>query len=205
MRKTIARLFAATLALLCFFLTTFAQNGTVTGTVTDQNGAGIPGVTVTVQGTNKATQTDAQGHYTIYASPNAVLVLSSVGYGTSEVRVNSQSTITTRLSTQGTNMNEVVVVGYGTARRRDITGSVSTVREKDFNKGVYTAPDQLIQGKAAGVLVINNTGQPGGATTVRIRGASSIRSGNQPLFVVDGVPLSGGSARPGANGGQFGS
>jgi len=105
MRKTIARLCAATLALLCFFLTTFAQNGTVSGTVTDQNGAGIPGVTVTVQGTNKATQTDAQGHYTINASPNAVLVLSSVGYGTSEVRVNSQSTITTRLSTQGTNMN----------------------------------------------------------------------------------------------------
>jgi iron complex outermembrane receptor protein len=79
------------------------------------------------------------------------------------------------------------------------------VREKDFNKGVITSPDQLIQGKAAGVLVINNTGQPGGSTTVRIRGTSSIRSGNQPLFVVDGVPLSGGSARPGGRGGDFGS
>jgi TonB-dependent starch-binding outer membrane protein SusC len=204
MRKTIARLSATALALLCFFLTTFAQNTPVTGTVTDQNGAGIPGVTVTVQGTNVATQTDAQGRYSINAPSNGTLVLSSVGYGTSEVRINGQTTLTTQLSTQGTNLNEVVVVGYGTARRRDITGSVSTVREKDFNKGVFTAPDQLIQGKAAGVLVINNTGQPGGSTTVRIRGTSSIRSGNQPLFVVDGVPLSGGSARPGGNGASFG-
>lgn len=193
------------LALLCFFTPAFAQNTAVTGTVTDQNGAGIPGVTVTVQGTNVATQTDAQGRYSISAPGNGVLVLSSVGYGTSEVRINGQTTVNTTLSTQGTNLNEVVVVGYGTARRRDITGSVSTVREKDFNKGVFTAPDQLIQGKAAGVLVINNTGQPGGSTTVRIRGASSIRSGNQPLFVVDGVPLSGGSARPGGSGGDFGS
>src|SRR6476620_11548411 len=149
MRKTIARLCAATLALLCFFSTTFAQNTTVSGTVTDQNGAGIPGVTITVRGTNLATQTDAQGRYSLNAPANGVLVLSSVGYGTSEVNVKGQTTVNATLSTQGTNLNEVVVVGYGTARRRDITGSVSTVREKDFNKGVYTAPDQLIQGKAA--------------------------------------------------------
>jgi TonB-dependent starch-binding outer membrane protein SusC len=96
-------------------------------------------------------------------------------------------------------------VGYGTARRKDLTGATASVREKDFNKGVFTSPDQLIQGKAAGVMVINNTGQPGGSTTVRIRGTSSIRSGNQPLFVVDGVPLSGGNARPGGSGGNFGS
>jgi len=204
MRKTIARLCAMMLALLCFFSSTFAQNNPVSGTITDQTGAGIPGVTVTVRGTSVATQTDAKGHYTINAPNNGVLVVSSVGFGTSEVYVNGQTTVNASLTTQGTNMNEVVVVGYGTARRRDITGSVSTVREKDFNKGVFTAPDQLIQGKAAGVLVINNTGQPGGSTTVRIRGASSIRSGNQPLFVVDGVPLSGGSARPGGSGGQFG-
>ena len=89
-------------------------------------------------------------------------------------------------------------------RRKDLTGATATLREKDFNKGTYTSPDQLIQGKAAGVMVLNNTGQPGGSTTVRIRGSSSIRSGNQPLFVVDGVPLSGGSARPAGNGGDFG-
>ena len=80
---------------------------------------------------------------------------------------------------------------------KKILRELASVQAKDFNKGIYTSPDQLIQGKAAGVLVINNTGQPGGSTTVRIRGSSSIRSGNQPLFVIDGVPLSGGSARPG--------
>jgi TonB-linked SusC/RagA family outer membrane protein len=205
MRKTIARASATALALLCFLITTFAQT-TVSGTITDQNGAGIPGVTVTVRGTNIATQTDAQGRYSISAPSNAVLVLTSVGFGTAEVNVSGQTTVNSTLTTQGTNMNEVVVVGYGTARRRDVTGSTASVRERDFNKGVYTSPDQLIQGKAAGVLVINNTGQPGGSTTVRIRGASSIRSGNQPLFVVDGVPLSGGSARPGTSGaGNYGS
>lgn len=205
MRKTIAKASATALALLCFLITTFAQNTTISGVITDQNGAGIPGVTVTVRGTSIATQTDAQGRYTISAPADAVLVLSSVGYGTSEVNVSGQTTVNSTLTTQGSNMNEVVVVGYGTARRRDVTGSTASVRERDFNKGVYTSPDQLIQGKAAGVLVINNTGQPGGSTTVRIRGASSIRSGNQPLFVVDGVPLSGGAARPGGNGGDFGS
>ena len=93
MRKTIARLCAMALALLCFLSTTFAQNGTVSGTITDQNGAGIPGVTVTVRGTNVATQTDAQGRYSISAPGNAVMVLSSVGYGTTEVNVGSQATV----------------------------------------------------------------------------------------------------------------
>lgn len=197
MRKTIARAGAFALVLLCFFSITFAQNPTVTGTVTDQAGAGIPGVTVTVRGTNIATQTDAQGRYSINAPANAVLVLSSVGYGTTEVNVAGQTAITSSLTTQGANLNEVVVVGYGTARRKDITGSIATVGAKDFNKGVQVSADQLIQGKVAGVQVLNNSGQPGGAVSVRIRGASSVRTGNQPLFVVDGVPLDGGSARPG--------
>ena len=200
MRKTIAKLCAIVLALLCFIPTTFAQNTTVSGTVTDQTGAGVPGVTVTVRGTGIATQTDAQGRYTINAPANGVLVLSSVGYGTSEVNISGQTTVNTTLSTQGTNLNEVVVVGYGTARRRDVTGSVASVNARDFNKGIQTAPDQLIQGKVAGVQVINNSGAPGGSTTVRIRGASSIRAGNQPLFVIDGVPLDNSSARPGASG-----
>lgn len=189
-------------ALLMLFQVSFAQK-TITGKITDPQGAGIPGVTVTVKGTTNATQTGSDGSFTITAADNATLVLTAVGYTAQEVSANNASAVT--LQTAASNLNEVVVVGYGTARRRDLTGSVATIREKDFNKGVFTAPDQLIQGKAAGVMVINNTGQPGGSTTVRIRGTSSIRSGNQPLFVVDGVPLSGGSARPGAQGaGAFG-
>jgi iron complex outermembrane receptor protein len=97
------------------------------------------------------------------------------------------------------NLNEVVVVGYGTARRRDLTGAVASVKAKDFNQGVFASPDNLIQGKVAGVQVINNSGAPGGASTIRVRGISSIRSGNAPLIVVDGVPLSNSSSQPGFN------
>ena len=189
--------------LFSFLQTLVAQSQTVTGKVVDPQGNGVPGATVTVRGTNTATQTATDGTFRIQAADNATLVFTSIGFGTLEVSAANAANVT--LQTTTSNLNEVVVTGYGTARRRDLTGSVASVREKDFNKGVLTSPDQLIQGKAAGVLVINNTGQPGGSTTVRIRGTSSIRSGNQPLFVIDGVPLSGGSARPGGSGGGFGS
>ncbi|MES2893483.1 MAG: SusC/RagA family TonB-linked outer membrane protein [Bacteroidota bacterium] len=199
---------SAMLLLAVFGFTAFAlaQTQTVTGTVTDKKGEPLPGVTVTIKGSTTATSTNAQGVFSLSnVAPDAVLVFSGVGVTSREESVGGKSSLTIDVETSVGNLNEVVVVGYGTARRKDLTGSVSTVSAKDFNKGTYTSPDQLIQGKAAGVLVINNTGQPGGATTVRIRGASSIRSGNQPLFVIDGVPLSGGSARPGGSGGQFGS
>jgi TonB-dependent starch-binding outer membrane protein SusC len=182
----------------------FAQNRTVTGKVTDAQGSGVAGVSVVPRGTSTGTQTDAEGNFSISVPQNVTrLVISAVGYGEQEATITG-NTVNVTLQTNASNLNEVVVVGYGTARRRDLTGSVASVQAKDFNKGVFTAPDQLIQGKAAGVLVINNTGQPGGSTTVRIRGTSSIRSGNQPLYVVDGVPLSGGSARPGGNGSAYG-
>jgi TonB-dependent starch-binding outer membrane protein SusC len=205
MRKLIARLTLLLAFLLVLLQGAFSQTRTVTGTVTDQSGVGVPGVTVSIKGTNNAVVTTETGSFSISAPSNATLVFSSVGYGTIEIPVQGRDVVNTTLSTQGSNLDEVVVIGYGTARRRDLTGSVSTVQAKDFNKGVITAPDQLIQGKAAGVLMINNSGQPGGATTVRVRGTSSIRSGNNPLYVVDGVPLSGGSARPGAIGNGIGS
>lgn len=201
--KHLLRIFSLFILFVSFINTVYAQNRTVTGTVSDQQGMGIPGVTVTVRGTNRATQTAANGSFTIEAPENGTLVFSAVGYGTQEMSVSGiPSTIT--LQTLTTSLNEVVVTGYGTARRRDVTGAVSSVRAKDFNKGVQVSPDQLIQGKAAGVLVINNSGQPGGATTVRIRGTSSIRSGNQPLYVIDGVPIAGESARPGGGGAGIG-
>jgi len=176
----------------------FAQS-VITGMVTDKNGKGISGVTVAVKGTNVATQTDDNGRFSITAANNAILVFSSVGYSTTEIPVQGRTNITTSLGTQEANMNEVIVIGYGTARRRDLTGAVSTVTEKNFNKGTYTAPDQLIQGKVAGVQVLNNSGQPGGGTTVKIRGNSAVTGSGQPLYVVDGVPLDGRSSRPGLN------
>jgi len=192
--------------LLCVSQLIMAQERVISGRVTDsKDTSGVPGVTITAKGTKTGTATKSDGTFTLTVPSNVTtLVVSSVGYATQEVSIGGQTSLEVSLVATSGNMNEVVVTGYGTARRKDLTGATATVREKDFNKGVYTSPDQLIQGKAAGVLVINNTGQPGGSTTVRIRGSSSIRSGNQPLFVVDGVPLSGGTARPGGNGGDYG-
>ena len=191
------RLLPALLVTLLLALQTFAQQRTISGRVTDNTGAPVPGVTVTVKGTNLATQTGNDGTYRLSVPENAnTLVFSAVGYGNVEGAITGSSVDIALQATQS-NLNEVVVVGYGTARKRDLTGSVASVKAKDFNQGVFTSPDNLIQGKVAGVQVINNTGAPGGSSTIRIRGISSIRSGNAPLIVVDGVPLSGGSSQPG--------
>jgi len=197
---------AAIIILLCVSQFVIAQDRVVTGKVTDsKDGTPVAGATIQAKGTRTGTSTNNDGVFSLSVGPAVTtLVISSVGFATQEISIEGKTSVEVSFVATGTNLNEVVVTGYGTARRKDLTGSTASIREKDFNKGVYTAPDQLIQGKAAGVLVINNTGQPGGSTTVRIRGSSSIRSGNQPLFVVDGVPLSGGSARPGGNGADYG-
>jgi len=180
-----------------------AQQQTVGGRVIDAEGNQLAGVSVSAG--RISTQTDANGVYSIDVPANGTLTFSNVGYTTQRVSVDGRSTINVVLQPGDASLDEVVVIGYGTVRKRDLTGSVSSVSEKDFNKGVAAAPDKLIQGKSAGVMVMSNTGQPGGATTVRIRGTSSIRSGNSPLFVVDGIPLSGTAARPGTSGGDYGS
>ena len=182
----------------------YAQDVTVKGRVTDTKGNALPGVSVTIKGTTRGTSSDMEGGYTLTAPPASSLLFSFIGFASKEVVVGSESTIDVVLSDDAKALEEVVVIGYGSVKKKDVTGSVVSLQPKDFNKGVITAPDQLIQGRTPGVMVINNTGQPGGATTVRIRGNSSIRAGNNPLFVLDGIPLSGSSARPGGSGG-FGS
>jgi TonB-linked SusC/RagA family outer membrane protein len=182
----------------------YAQDIAVTGVVTDGSGGGLPGVSITVKGTTKGTTTDMDGKYSLAVPTASVLQFSFIGFTTKEVVVGNETTIDVVLTDDAKALEEVVVIGYGTVKKKDLTGSVSSLQSKDFNKGVITSPDQLIQGRTPGVMVINNTGQPGGAATVRIRGNSSIRAGNNPLFVLDGIPLSGSSARPGGSGG-FGS
>jgi TonB-linked SusC/RagA family outer membrane protein len=184
------------LFLLCSFQSLFAQNRTVSGTVTDQTGKGVPGVTVTVKGTKNATQTDANGTYRIMAPDNATLVFTSVGFENMEMPLAGRSSYDASLNATNSNLSEVVVIGYGTARRRDVTGAVATVQAKDFNKGVIISPDQLLQNKVPGLQITTNSGQPGSATTVKIRGNNSIRANSNPLYVIDGVPLDGRSARP---------
>ncbi|RYD88214.1 MAG: SusC/RagA family protein, partial [Sphingobacteriales bacterium] len=131
----------------------------VTGRITDANGAGLPGVTVTVKGTQTATSTNENGDFNLAVPANGrTLVFSSVGYGTREENINGRSSINTSLQTAGQNLNEVVVVAYGTRRRGDLTSAVASVSAKDFQKGFVPSSEQLIQGKVAGVQVTSGGG-----------------------------------------------
>ncbi len=191
--------FVLLLAVLALSNFAYAQRE-VTGTVTDaESGEPLIGANILVIGTSTGTITDFDGNYSINVPAGATtLEFSYTGFSSQRVEIGNQSVINVSLSA-GQVLDEVVVVGYGTVKKSDLTGSVASVKEEDFNKGVFTAPDQLIQGKVAGVQILNNSGQPGGESTVRIRGNSSVRAGNQPLYVIDGVPLDGRSARPGAD------
>ncbi len=193
--------------LLSVFTMSFlmAQERTITGTISDaETGETIPGVNIVEKGTSNGTVSDFDGNYRLTVGDGATLVFTFIGYAAQEVAVGSRSVIDVALALDVQALQEVVVIGYGSVKKSDLTGSVVQVGERELNKGLVMAPDQLIQGKAAGVQVINNSGQPGGATTVRIRGNASIRTGNQPLFVVDGVQLTGISSKPGTNAGDLG-
>jgi TonB-dependent starch-binding outer membrane protein SusC len=199
MRKT------AMLMLAIIGFTAFTKAQTVTGTVTDSKGEPISGISVTVKGTTKGTSTNAQGVYSLDGvAAGSTLVFTGSGFTAQSVKLGSAGSYSVIMQSSISNLNEVVVVGYGTARKRDLTGSVASVSEKDFNKGTFTSADQLIQGKVAGVQMINNSGAPGGESTVKIRGASAVTGSGQPLYVVDGVPLDGRSPRPGLGDVGFG-
>jgi len=170
----------------------------VSGKVTDIAGAGLPGVTVLVTGTSIGSSTGADGDFRLQVPATATsLTISFVGYARQTVSITGRNTITIALKDDAQALGDVVVVGYGTARKQDVTGAVAVLGEKDFNRGTFTSPDQLIQGRTSGVQVTNSSGQPGGAATIKIRGNSAVTGSGQPLYVVDGVPLDGRSARPG--------
>jgi TonB-dependent starch-binding outer membrane protein SusC len=180
-------------ALMFGALTSFAQQ-TVTGKVTAaDDGSGIPGVNILEKGTTNGTVSDSDGNYTINVGANATLVFSFVGYTTQEVSVAGQSALNVSLQSDVTALSEVVVIGYGAVKINDATGAVAAVSSSDFNGGIISSPEQLIQGKTAGVQITSTSGVPGAGVNLRIRGTTSIRSNNNPLFVVDGVPLAGGA------------
>ncbi|WP_421871692.1 SusC/RagA family TonB-linked outer membrane protein [Marinoscillum sp.] len=171
----------------------FAQDRTLSGKVTDgDTGEGLPGATILVKGTDNGTITDINGNYSITIPSwqgDAVITVSFVGFVTQEIQLNGQTQLDVTMSTDIAALEEVVVVGYGSVKKSDATGSVAVVTSKDFNKGAVNSPQELIQGKAAGVSITSNSGAPGNTSTIRIRGASSIYASNDPLIVVDGVPL----------------
>ena len=171
---------------LLYGMNLLAQEKTITGKVTAAEGYSLPGVNVVLKGTTQGTVTDQDGFYSVQASPSDVLQFSYIGMQAVEVAVGSQTTINVSLQEDVATLQDVVVIGYGTAKRRDLTGSVSQVKAAEIAGTASISPALALQGQSAGVQVVNN-GLPGSSPEVIIRGISSIQSGTQPLYVVDGI------------------
>ncbi|WP_124979387.1 SusC/RagA family TonB-linked outer membrane protein [Nonlabens xiamenensis] len=178
-----------TLLLLILPLVAFAQN-VITGTVTEPNGLPTLGATVQVKGTNNATSTDFDGNYTLNdVADDAVLVFSYVGYVTQEVAVDGRTTINVQLEADTAELDTIVLIGYGSTRKENVTAAQTTVDDEEFNNGAITSPGQLIAGKVAGVSVTAASGRPGDGPTIRVRPGSTLGGNQDALYVVDGVPL----------------
>jgi iron complex outermembrane receptor protein len=180
---------------ICIVGLSFAQSGTVSGTVSDADGP-LPGATVVVKGTNTGVTTDFDGNFSIQAAGDDVLVVSYVGFQSQEVGVSNQTNISVVLSSSN-ELDEVIITGYGSVTKRDATGAIDAISAASFDQVSSDSPAQLLRGKVAGVQITSATGEPGAGVAIRVRGNSSIRSGNEPLIVVDGVPLAGGNTSPG--------
>jgi iron complex outermembrane receptor protein len=161
----------------------------VSGRVTDESGLPLPGATVLVKGTTLGTVTDLDGKFTLEVGEADILQISYVGYMSKAVAINGQSIFEVQLEPDATQLEELVVVGYGTQKRSDVTGAIGSVKSEDFNRGVITNPVDLLQGKIAGVNITSTSGEPGANQNVIIRGVGSLRSGTQPLYVLDGFLL----------------
>jgi len=187
------------------FLSVSAMAQSVSGTVSDaSSGELLPGVSVTIQGTSTGTVTDMMGKYSINASNGQSLMFSLFGYQTQVAEV-SGSTVNVSLKADRQQLEEVVVIGYGTQKKKDLTGSSAQVSAEDFNGGVVTSPELLIQGKAAGITITPTNGEPGGGVSVRVRGGTSISSSNEPLYVIDGMPIQAANTLPDGTGQTGGS
>lgn len=161
----------------------------ISGTVTDREGNSIPGATISIMGTTVGTVTDLDGNYKLNVPEGATIVFSYIGYESKRIKIGDQSILNITLEPDVTALEEIVVVGYGTQDKKDITGSVASVKSEEFNKGIINSPGQLLQGKVSGVNVTSSSGAPGSGQRIVIRGQGSIRQGTGPLFVVDGFPL----------------
>lgn len=175
--------------LLCMYVTSYAQERTVSGKVTSKDdGSPVPGVNVIVKGTTSGTATDANGNYSISVSGNdAILQFTFIGYKNTEVTVGSRNTIDVQMESDVTELSEVVVVGFGTQLKQDLTGNIAKVSGADIQNLPVTSFDQALQGRAAGVFVEAGNGKLGQGIKVRVRGAASVSGSNEPLYVVDGI------------------
>ena len=170
-------------------ITVYAQNITVSGTVFDETGETMIGASVTQKGTRNAVSTDIDGKYTISVPSNSTLTFSYVGYKSKSVQVDGRSTIDVTLESSTTMLNEVVAIGYGTVRKKDLTGAVSSVSGKDLAKVPVTSAAAALQGKAAGINIVQQSGAPGAGVNVTVRGGASLTQSTTPLYIVDGFPM----------------
>ncbi|MBR9998620.1 MAG: TonB-dependent receptor plug domain-containing protein, partial [Cyclobacteriaceae bacterium] len=171
-----------------FALGVYAQQLQVKGQVTDENNSPTPGVNILIQGTTTGTVTDADGAYTINVTgPDAILIFSYIGYSTQEIRVGQQSQIDISLEPDISTLGEIVVTGYGTQKRSDLTGAITSIPSRQITELPLARTDQALQGRTSGVYVLNTDGAPGGETMIRIRGLNSINGGNEPLVILDGL------------------
>ena len=201
MKRTIALARCGILLILFLSITTFAfsqNNFRVSGKVTDDTGKPVSGATVLVKGTNIATATTTEGLFSLNVpSGNSVLIISSVGFSELEVAVNNRNEIPISLANLATSLQDVVVVGYGTQKKKSVTGAVSKLKNENFDERPIMRVDQAMVGQLAGVTVRQNTGIPGKGFSIQVRGSGSISGGNEPLYVVDGFPLSVNSSNSG--------
>ncbi len=177
------------LAYFGFAFTANAQQAKISGTIKNEKGEPVEAASVQIVGKSTGTLSDKNGLFSLNASPTDSILVTSIGYD--KVVAKAESGLQIILKNVAGNLNEVVVIGYGTQRKKELTGSIATVTAKDFQKGVIVTPEQLIAGKVAGVSVTSNSGSPGAGSTIRIRGGASLNASNDPLIVIDGVPLSG--------------
>ena len=173
--------------LFCSLGYAVAQEITVRGQIKDQKGLPLPGVSVKVKGTNQGISTTNDGNYTIKTAGNSILEFSFIGYKTIEEAINGRTVINVTLSDDNQQLNEVIVIGYGTTTKKDLTTSVVSISSKDLENQPITNPLQAIQGRAAGVQVSSQSGKPGAGISISIRGNTSITASNSPLYVIDGV------------------
>lgn len=166
------------------------QMKTLKGTVTDAKGEPIIGANIKVEGTNIGTITNMDGQFTLNVPENAILQISYIGFISQNIKVGTDKSITVQLQEDSQSLDEVVVVGYGTMKKSDLTGSVSSLTSDNFKTGTDLTPQQLMQGSFSGVNISQNSGKPGGSNTIRVRGGTSITASNDPLYVIDGVPIS---------------
>ncbi len=188
MKQTFLKL-SAILAGTLVCATAFCQSHIVRGTVSEDTGEPMIGMTVFITGTTTGVPTDVDGKYSIEVPQGATLTFSYLGFKTQVIPTDGKSRIDVILAPDAEMLGDAVVVGYGTTRKKDLTGSVSSVSSKDFNNGLVSSPEQLINGKVAGVQIMSSSGSPTAGSTIRIRGGASLNASNDPLIVLDGIPL----------------